>query len=249
MRQDVVDLHAFYHTLLGQTVRRLIRRRLKLMWPDLRGMRLLGIGYATPFLRPYLDGADRVIALMPAGQGCVRWPADDRNRVLLAEEATLPLPDSSMDRILLAHAVEQSDQLRRLLREVWRVLAPNGRVIVMVPNRRSPWSWAESTPFGHGHPYTIGQLETLLRENMFLPTQYAKALFLPPTHRRVVLRWAPGWENLGARWLRAFGGVTLFEAGKQLYAGSGTPARRRIYLPAPHAVRRAAERSAVLGPR
>ena len=78
---------------------------------------MLGLGYAVPYLRPFMDDADRVIAAMPPAQGVLPWPSGGPNRVLLADEAELPLPDLSMDRVLLIHAVEQTEQLRQMLRE------------------------------------------------------------------------------------------------------------------------------------
>ncbi|WP_252509769.1 class I SAM-dependent methyltransferase [Thalassospira sp. TSL5-1] len=236
MRQDVVDLHRFYATSLGQAARRLIRRRLRMMWSDVRGMRVLGFGYATPYLRPFLGEAERVMAFMPAPQGCVHWPAGESNCVALTEETMLPLPDSSVDRILLVHLVEHSDSQRRLMRECWRVLTPNGRIVVLTPNRSSLWSWSENTPFGFGHPYSVSQLQNLMRENMFLPVQHSRALFLPPTRNRFLLRWSQGIENVGSRLFKAFAGVSIVEAGKQLYASTGTPQHKRKLVHMPVAV-------------
>ena len=48
MWQDVVDLRDFYETQLGQMARRMIRRGVRALWPDVRGQRVLGLGYATP---------------------------------------------------------------------------------------------------------------------------------------------------------------------------------------------------------
>src|SRR6266571_2986129 len=110
MYNDVVDLRDFYETSLGQVARRMIRRRLRMIWPDLSGMRLLGLGYATPFLRPFLGECERVLGFMPAAQGVLAWPPDGPNAVALADEAELPLPDYSIDRVLLVHAVEASEQ-------------------------------------------------------------------------------------------------------------------------------------------
>ncbi|MDP2697222.1 class I SAM-dependent methyltransferase [Thalassospira sp.] len=233
MPQDVVDLHRFYADRLGQAARRIIRRRLRLMWSDVRGMRVLGFGYATPYLRPFVGEAERVMAFMPARQGCVHWPAGEPNHVALTEETMLPLPDSSVDRILLVHLVEHSDSQSRLLRECWRILTPNGRIIVVTPNRSSLWSWSENTPFGYGHPYSVSQLQNLMRENMFLPVQHSRALFMPPTRRGWFLGWANGFENIGSRLFKAFAGVSIVEAGKQLYASSGTPARKRRLVHVP----------------
>jgi SAM-dependent methyltransferase len=230
MWSDVVDLRQFYRSPLGQTARRAIRRRLREMWPDVRGESLLSIGYATPYLRLALGQAERVIALMPAGQGVIRWPPEGPNLTLLADEAELPLPDMSVGRVVLLHAIEHSEQLRPFLREVWRVLTPGGRVIAVVPNRRGLWARFERTPFGHGHPYTADQISRLLRDNLFEPLNRRGALFMPPFASRRRVSSAQAWERIGERWFGGFAGVVLVEAGKQLYAPSPAHGRARRAL-------------------
>ena len=138
--------------------------------------------------------------------------------------------------MLLAHALEHTEQLRPLLREIWRVLNPSGRVIVVVPNRRGIWARIDSTPFGHGHPYTAGQLSRLLRDNQFTPLATRSALYTPPVFSRLYLTSAGAWERLGERWFERFAGVVLVEAGKQLYAPTAVrrvQRRRPAYLPMP----------------
>jgi SAM-dependent methyltransferase len=241
MWTDVVDLRDFYGTPLGQTARRFIGQRLRRLWPDLAGQRVAGIGYTTPYLRPFLGEADRVLALMPAAQGVLHWPVEGPNAAALVDETTLPLPDLSLDRILVVHALEHAEQVRPFLREIWRVLAPSGRVVFVVPNRRGIWARLERTPFGHGQPYTARQLSRLLRDGQFTPTATAAALFTLPFHSRLLLTSARAWERVGARLFVRFAGVVLVEAGKQLYAPSAvrvqarTARRPALVLPQPSA--------------
>lgn len=231
---DVVDLRDFYDSGLGQTTRRLLRRHLRQLWPDTHGMRILGLGFATPLLRPFLGEAERVIAVMPASQGVLHWPAEGPGLTVLADESDLPLPDSSMDRIVLMHALEATEQVRALMREVWRVLADGGRLVIVAPNRRGIWARLERTPFGNGRPYTGGQLARLLRDNMFTPVSLEGALFLPPTTSRMLLRSAPAVEEVGRRWFQTFAGVNIVEATKQIYAATPSRAgKRRAYVIAP----------------
>jgi len=235
MWMDVVDLRDFYATSLGQVAARAVRRRIREFWPDLTGRRVLGLGYGPPYLRPFLEDAERVIAAMPAGQGIIHWPRGGPGRTVLVDEADLPFPDNSMDRILLVHGLEHSEQLRAMLREVWRVLDESGRILVVVPNRRGIWARLERTPFGHGHPYTPGQLSRLLRDCLFTPTAESGALFVPPLRSRMVLGAAQAWDKAGSRWFPRFAGAVVMEAGKQIYAGSAitAPARRRtVEVPA-----------------
>jgi SAM-dependent methyltransferase len=237
MASDVVDLRDFYGSVLGQVARRMIRRAIQRVWPDLHGMRLLGIGYATPFLSALSGETERTIAVMPATLGVLRWPPEGRNLVTLAEEGELPFADYSIDRVVLVHAIETSDEVRAMLKEIWRVLAGGGRVLVVAPNRRGIWARLDRTPFGSGRPYTMSQLSQLLRDEQFTPIGSDTALFIPPATSRVMLRSAAAWERIGKRWFPTFAGVLMVEATKQIYAkpiAARAPRRRLVYTPQPH---------------
>ena len=235
MAADVIDLRDFYRTPLGGVARRMIRLALRRMWPDLTGLRLLGIGYPAPFLTAISPEAERTIALLPASLGVLAWPPEGANLATLADEGELPFADFSMDRVLLVHALETTEQVGPILKEIWRVLAGGGRLLVVVPNRRGIWARLDRTPFGSGRPYTTSQLSQLLRDELFTPVATGAALFVPPTRSRMVLRSARAWERLGVRWFPTFGGVVMVEATKQIYAKPVTaraPKRRFVYTPA-----------------
>ncbi|WP_340115930.1 methyltransferase domain-containing protein [Pelagibius sp. 7325] len=227
MWHDVVDLREFYESRRGQVARHMVRRAVRSVWPDVKGQRLLGLGFATPYLRQFMSEAERVLAFMPASQGVMHWPQEGPGLVSLVEETDLPLPDYSVDRVLLVHGLENADSLRGQLREIWRVLTGDGRILVVVPNRRGIWSRSDRTPLGWGHPYSAAQLSRALRDNMFTPTRTERALYVPPIANYTFLRSAPAWERMGARFFPTFSGVVMIEAGKQLYAGSMKPAKQR----------------------
>src|SRR5271168_4615172 len=235
MSSDVVDLRDFYRTNLGQVARRMIRRAIQRVWPDLRGMRLLGLGYAMPFLSAISAETERTVALMPASLGVLGWPAEGPNLVTLADEGELPFADYSIDRILVVHAVETSEQIGPMLKEIWRVLAGGGRLLIVAPNRRGIWARLDRTPFGSGRPYTMSQLSQVLRDELFTPVATGAALFVPPSRSRMMLRSARAWERIGARWFPTFSGVIMVEATKQIYAkpaATRVPKRRRlVYTP------------------
>src|ERR1700733_7184046 len=235
MASDVVDLRDFYRTALGQVARRMIRQAVRRVWPDLHGMRLLRIGYPSPFLSAISPETERTVALMPASLGVLAWPPDGANLALLAEEGELPFADFSIDRVLLIHALETSEQAGPLLKEAWRVLAGGGRLLIIAPNRRGIWARLDRTPFGSGRPYTTSQLSQLLRDELFTPVATAAAVFVPPTRSRMVLRSARAWERIGVRWFPTFGGVVIVEATKQIYAkptAARAPKRRLVNAPA-----------------
>ncbi len=224
MPLDVLDLRSFYASPLGHVSRRFLGEAMARLWPDTPNAAVLGIGYATPYLSLWRRRAERTIAFMPAAQGVVNWPPDEPSCTALVDPADLPLPDGSVDRVVLVHALEAADNPAALLSEVWRVLMPGGRLMIAAPNRRSLWARLDTTPFGDGRPFSRGQLNRLMRETMFSPDAWGEALFSPPLPWRLSVRAAPAWERIGRRLSFPPPGLHLVDATKQLYRPA--PARR-----------------------
>jgi SAM-dependent methyltransferase len=219
---DIISMRDFYSTSLGYVVRRIIRGRIRELWPDVRGKNVMAIGYATPFLRPIREEAERLVVVMPAEQGALSWSRKTPNVVALADEYQLPIADKSTDYVLLTHTLEFTPHVKEVLREAWRVLNDGGRLIVVVPNRRSLWAGIEKTPFGQGRPYTNTQMKSLLRENMFTPIHIRNCLFVPPAKSRLIISTSSVWEKLGVRWFRKLSGAIVCEASKQVYGAIPT---------------------------
>jgi SAM-dependent methyltransferase len=232
MHQDVTELRDFYARPLGKIARRVLRQRIRARWPRVTGQTLIGLGFASPYLGVFRGEAHRIGALMPATQGALVWPSKGDTMSVLVDEDRLPLPDNSVDRLLAVHCLETAEQVRPLLREMWRVLAPDGRLLMIVPNRRSMWSQSDATPFGHGRPYSRGQLEKILDDALFSPIDWSYGLHMPPFERKFILRSAASFERLGARVTPKFGGVIMVEARKEVMASMGTGLRATQAAPA-----------------
>jgi SAM-dependent methyltransferase len=237
MRVDVMALQRFYASPLGDAARRMANRRLAALWPHANGLDLLGVGYPTPYLDRFRTGARRVVGMMPAEQGVERWPGGGAALTTLAEEHRLPFIDAIFDRVLIAHALEETDALRPLLREVWRVMAPEGRLMVIAANRWSLWAQADHTPFGHGRPYSRHQLAALLADSMFEPVASARALYAPPSNWAPFVKAADAFERVGEVMWRAQGGLVLMEAVKRLYADTSRSVGRVLLAKAPERTR------------
>ncbi len=222
MQLDAADLADFYEGPLGLLTRRIIARQLRAIWPSTKGVCLLGYGFAVPYLRQFQTEAERAVALMPAQQGVVAWPSG-RPLSALGDEAALPFPDAFFDRILVVHGLEGADATRPLLRQLWRVLAPEGRLLLVAPNRTSLWAQLERSPFAIGRPFSRGELDRLLRGALFEPLVWERSLYVPPLRGRSLVRTGMGWERLLRRISPGFFGVHLVEAGKTFYGAA--PAR------------------------
>lgn len=237
---DVVGLKQFYASPCGGYAAQLLRLALRRIWPDVAQEWLAGIGYCTPYMGNYSDQAEHAVVLMPAAQGVLHWPQNTASRTVLCDEAQLPIADGKLHRVMLVHVFEHTEQPRALLDECWRVLAPGGRLLVVVPNRRGLWVRALQGPFAYGRGFSPWQLRSLLNDQRFTPTRHDYALYLPPSQHSWLLGMARVIEGIGRQWFRGLGGVIVMEAEKQLVApvrprGSRIPALR-LPLPVGQAV-------------
>ncbi|HTQ70623.1 MAG TPA: methyltransferase domain-containing protein [Acidocella sp.] len=229
MAIDARDTAGFYATPLGRLAAGLLQRKLDRLWPRMAGLSVLGIGHAGPCLHPWRAQA-RCVAVSPFSMGPAPWPAGRPGLSCVAEAEALPFADLSFDRILLIHGLEQAENARRTLREAWRVLKDDGRLIVVAPNRRGLWAYAESTPFGHGQPYSEGQLARLLTSLLFQVEAQTTALYAPPFTTAPMLKLFELFERCGPLLAPQFAGLAIAEASKNLHgvipAGKRVPARR-----------------------
>ncbi len=221
MYRDIAEIRQFYHSALGAQTKTHLLKCLYEFWPDFDSAEapVIGVGYAIP----YLNEKGTSIAVMSATQGGVRWPAHGPNRTVVTEDHLLPFAENSVSRLLLIHAVENADYLRELMSDAWRALSPNGRLLIVVPNRRGLWSRMDKTPFGHGRPYTMKQMRNLLHDADFVVDRHTRALYFLPSHNRLLQLLTPVLERLGRSALPKFGGVLVIEASKRLYSVTAIP--------------------------
>jgi len=231
---DILTFRSFYQTPLGEKVFSTITNKLNFKTIDVAGERVLGLGYVTPYLE-YLRGrAERCFAFMPAHQGACVWPSADKVATALVFEEDLPLPDSAVDRIILIHSLEFAENAREMLSEMWRVLAPNGRILIVIPNRRGLWARNDHTPFGSGQPYSRQQLLQLLHETNFSVVNIGEALYFSPSGGALARGFSAIYEPLARNFFPYFGGIIICEAQKRLFQGLLIHRRqsRRVFIPA-----------------
>lgn len=217
MTPDVTRLIEFYRSPLGRIARTLVRDPVQSLAGNVEGQRVLGLGFASPYLRALLTPAERVAVLMPARQGASAWPREGPSSTVLADPLEMPFTDSSFDLIVAVHALEHAADAEEQMRELWRVAAPNARLIVVVPRRRGPWAGRDNTPFGCGNPFSRRQLDQLLRAHSFLPEVYRHALYVPPLNWSPVVQSARLFERGGRLFGGALAGVMVTSARKQQF--------------------------------
>ena len=243
MTSHVERLIGFYRSPLGNIARALLRKEMMRFAGSVKGQRVLGLGFATPYMRFTLETAERVIAAMPARQGASAWPREGPSHTVLCDPMELPLTDAAVDVIIAVHAFEHVGDTEELMRELWRVSAPNARLIVVVPKRRGMWSSVDTTPFGDGRAFSRGQLERLLRDHSFVPEQWKDALYLPPSQKPLILKSTRFFERAGRLFGPTFAGVHCVLARKELFPAVPRRKRAERYVRVPALAPQAAMRT------
>jgi SAM-dependent methyltransferase len=233
MSIDVQRLIDYYKSPLGRISRALVREQVIDLAADVRGKRVLGLGFATPYLRFSLEPAERVLAFMPGRQGASAWPREGPSRTVLCDPLEMPLTDAAIDLTIAIHALEHIADAEELMRELWRITAPNGHLVIVVPRRRGIWAQRDDTPFGQGNPYSGSQLEKLLRDHSFVPEAWRDALFLPPLQSGLVLKSTRFFERAGRLFGPAMSGVICVRARKEAFPAIPRRKREARYVRVP----------------
>lgn len=213
------QLRHWYNTTLGETVADVEEALLQEVLPNLFGYHLLQLGipmardiYAASRInhRMTLDDVPPLIPDRTAG----------RSR-FLGDSDRLPFPSASLDVLLLPHTMEFADNPHEVLREVERVLIPEGHVVILGFN---PWSlfglkrvlrgWRKTTPWC-GHFYSATRMRDWLALLGFDTVRVEKYFFQPPLQNRRLLRSLAGLERLARRWWLVPGGGYVLVAKKR----------------------------------
>ncbi len=227
MRPAVSELLAYYGQSQGQRLVGLLGATLTPLMASRKSDRVLGLGYAAPYLQGLRPQVERLVLAHPQLQGATPWPAGQPNCSVQVDEYALPFADALFDQVVAIHVLEFSDPVRRLLREIWRVLAPRGRLLLVVPNRFSLMALLDSSPFGNGRPFSAAQLQQVLKDALFDVRAVHGVAALPhglggAAVDRLVLRFAPSIAGLHVVVAQKTDSVALI----------GTPRRVRAFKPA-----------------
>ncbi len=195
---------------------------------------IVALGYGVPYLEALQPDFDHALSFMPQAQGVLSWPAAAPRRASLVSETALPLPNACVDLLLGIHFLEMTDRPSAALREIWRVLRPEGTLLLIVPHRTGLWSRVEGTPFGHGRPYSMGQATHILSDALFEPVECGTILATPPFVARRWGRLALRLEGVGNTVWPALAGAVFIKARKRVHAPIGklVPLRVPGFAPA-----------------
>ena len=214
MLYDVGKMDAFYNGARGQMVSKLLSKELRKVWGPTNKTSNLVVGFPLNF---FLSDVICPV-LMPTEIGGMPWEFEHYVYSALIDSKSWPLESDSIDYILITHALEFITHQQSFLIETKRVLKSAGKLILMVPHRGGLWSRAETTPFGHGTPFSKGQIYNLLKDSGLRPEKCTRSLFLPPFADKLPGALSDKIEIIGENLLQLLGGVLIVEATKMVYA-------------------------------
>ncbi|MBL4590305.1 MAG: methyltransferase domain-containing protein [Alphaproteobacteria bacterium] len=222
MFSTVRNFDDFYKTREGRLVRRVLRQAVS-EYTNF-SLNSVGVGYSSP----YIGGA---LSVFPVSLKIMGDDGKKLNNVACSDLSSLPLESSSLDIVIFTHGLERCEYPIDVLKEISRVLKSEGRLIMLVPNRRGLWAHCEWSPFGHGRPFSAAQLKFLLSEVSFVCDEVKSVLFTPPLKWRIMLRLSSFFEKYCPYVFPTMGGVNIAVARKQTYApikpskGTAVPVR------------------------
>lgn len=143
-----------------------------------------------------------------------------RQQVVLAHDfAELPFASQSLDLVVLPHVLEFADEPHQVLREVERVLIPEGQVIICGFNPASLWGLRQMLGRAylpaHGELISVPRLKDWLKLlNMGVSQSHFGCYALPFSTYRWLNR-CEFLERAGKRWWPYFGAVYVVQAIKR----------------------------------
>ncbi len=140
---------------------------------------------------------------------------------LWLESMELPFETGSMDLVLLPHSLEFSSHPHEILREVDRILRPEGSVIISGFNPLSLWGLRRKLGKNTGFPWSgnfisVPRMKDWLALLRFEVEDTHFACYIPPFNAASLLKRAQFIEPAGNRWWTIVGGVYFLRAKKRV---------------------------------
>jgi SAM-dependent methyltransferase len=173
-----------------------------------------------------------LLAMPPPSDTLITTTPPDEPLALFCEYDALPFPDNSIDLVVMPHTLERARDPHRTLREVERVLRPEGRVVIAGFNPASLWGLRQrgghlvrGAGLGRSSPMYLPRagefigywrLRDWLRLLSFEVEGGRFGCYKPPLSSQ---RWLDrfGWmDRLGDRWWPVLGSVYAITAVKRV---------------------------------
>ena len=141
---------------------------------------------------------------------------------LQADAEDLPLPSESYDLVLAITTLCLASQPAAVLREAFRLLRADGRLVIGELNRNSYWAWIRRTKalftkstYRRARFFSRPALEGMLDQAGFKPAEIRSLLYFPPVNSTFILNHGVWFEEKGRRLLPGGGAFLALKVDKQ----------------------------------
>lgn len=210
---ESLGLNAWFTTDLGNSLRSAEADCLKQLLPELYGPVAVQFGESELF--PYIDSTDsalRVTAAYPRGEH------RGESSSLRCYPEAMPFEHKSIGLCLLAHVLEFSEHPHQILREVDRVLVPEGHVVIVGFNPLSFWGllglFSRQSPW-NGHFRTLSRIKDWLALLNFECRSGTMLYYRPPFRSAKIQQKLEFMEKMGQRWWPLIAAVYVLVARKR----------------------------------
>jgi SAM-dependent methyltransferase len=141
---------------------------------------------------------------------------------LMASTEALPFEEASVDLIIAPHILEQMAEPYELLKEIHRVLMPEGRLIISGFNPMSLWGIKRLLSFDIDYPWNT-KFIPLSKIKEWLPiiglemVEGKMGCYVPPIQQSSWLKKLHTMEKLGDRWWPMLGGFYFLVIQKRVH--------------------------------
>ncbi|WP_456373512.1 class I SAM-dependent methyltransferase [Thiolapillus sp.] len=149
-------------------------------------------------------------------------PCHDAESQLVAHPDAVPVAGDSIDAVVLPHTLDFAPDPRQVLREVERILIPEGRLIIAGFNPYSLWGLRRYLPGAsrqlpwRGHFISARRLQDWVSLLGFDTVQNYSLLFRPPWKKAFLRQRFPRMDKLSQQYLPRFSGVYVMVAIKRV---------------------------------
>lgn len=207
------QMDLWYRTALGAELLRLEMNALDQYLSEYRGQCLLQMGGASEALLWESSSIPHCVRYSPEQAPAFYGPS------VCGTLEELPFQPGSFDVVLMPHILEFMPDPEQLLAQVYQMLAPEGRVIILAFNTWSLWGIArwfkhsKTLPW-RGRFYSELQLEKWLLQQKFTIEENCSVFFRPPMLTKASLQRGIILEAIGSVLWSNYGAVNLLVAKK-----------------------------------
>lgn len=217
MYLDFLNYQKFYDSAIGKLLAGHIQIQLKKYCYLYDNQNIGCFGYAHPYLN-FLKEFNLSISYCYSKKMGISDEKIIKGNKILIDEEKIPFQDSFFDHVFLIHYLENNHNTKVSLREIWRSLAPEGKLYIIIPNKKSSWYLSEKSPFSSGSGFSKKQINYLLEDSFFDVQTIERLVYFPNSNIKFINNNNTLIEKLGSILFKYFNGVYFCVVKKRIYA-------------------------------